>query len=212
MSLESCLRRRDIWRGSKIPVSGCAIATGFAVLDQHLPDGGWPLGVLTEILVEDVVCSPLWLLLPALATLAPQRPWQAWITPPAIPYAPGLHQSGLDLSKILLIRAADRTDAVWSAEQSLRSRACSAVLCWSGKLQRTATRRLQLAAEHGQALGICFQNRHGADSHSMAALRLYCRQTANGIYIDIIKCRGGPLHQGLLVHRRTAPTVSAASI
>jgi len=211
MSLESCLQRRDIWRGSKISAPGRTIATGFAMLDQHLPDGGWPVGTLTEILVEDVTYSPLWLLLPALTTLAPQRPWQAWVTPPAIPYAPGLHQNGLDLSKILLIRAAGSTDVLWSAEQSLRSRACSAVLFWSDKLQRAATRRLQLAAEHGQTLGICFQNRYGANSYSMAALRLHCQHTANGVYIDIIKCRGGPLRQGLLVQRRTAPTVSVVS-
>jgi hypothetical protein len=212
VNLESCLQRRDIWRGSKISAPGRTIATGFAVLDQHLPDGGWPVGTLTEILVEDVTYSPLWLLLPALITLAPQRPWQAWIRPPAIPYAPGLHQNGLDLSKILLIRPTRHTDVLWSAEQSLRSRACSAVLFWSDKLQRAATRRLQLAAEHGQTLGICFQNHHGTNSHSMASLRLHCRHTANGVYIDIIKCRGGPLHQGLLVQRRTAPAVSVASI
>ncbi|MDE0977972.1 MAG: hypothetical protein OR999_11920, partial [Arenicellales bacterium] len=61
MSLESCLQRRDIWRGSKISAPGRTIATGFAMLDQHLPDAGWPVGTLTEILVEDVTYSPLWL-------------------------------------------------------------------------------------------------------------------------------------------------------
>ncbi|HJP07767.1 MAG: SOS cell division inhibitor SulA [Acidiferrobacteraceae bacterium] len=202
MSLESCLQRQDIWRGQKkISAPGLALTTGFAILDHHLPNGGWPLGALTEILVKDVTYSPLWLVLPALAALAPQRSWQAWVTPPTLPYPLGLSQGGLDLSKILLVRPTDRGDTLWSTEQSLRSRACSAVLCWPNALHRTATRRLQLAAEHGGTLGICFQNHTAADSHSMAALRLYCRSTACGLEIDLIKCRGGPLYQGLTIQR-----------
>ena len=58
MSLESCLQRRDIWRGKKAAPSGDAVATGFAALDQHLPNGGWPQHALTEILVEDIHYEP----------------------------------------------------------------------------------------------------------------------------------------------------------
>ena len=121
MSLESCLQRRDIWRGKKAAPSGDAVATGFAALDQHLPNGGWPQHALTEILVEDIFYSPLWLLMPALGRIISSRPWQIWITPPAIPYPPGLNQHGLDLSKILLINASDPADILWSAEQAVRT-------------------------------------------------------------------------------------------
>ena len=199
MSLESCLQRRDIWRGKKAVQSGDAVATGFAALDQHLPNGGWPQHALTEILIEDIAYSPLWLLMPALGRIISSRPWQIWIAPPAIPYPPGLSQHGLDLSKILLINTSDPADILWSAEQALRSRACSAVLCWPGRLRQSATRRLQLAAEQGGGLGICFQNESALNTHSMAALKLHCRNTDDGLCIDLIKCRGGPLHQNLMV-------------
>ena len=92
MSLESCLQRRDIWRGKKAAQAGGAVATGFAALDQHLPGGGWPQYALTEILIEDIAYSPLWLLMPALGKIMSSRPWQVWIAPPAIPYPPGLSQ------------------------------------------------------------------------------------------------------------------------
>ena len=209
MNLESCLKRRDIWRGKKTTRSGDTVATGFSVLDRHLPGGGWPQHALTEILVENITYSPLWLLMPALGEIMSTRPWQIWITPPAIPYPPGLSQNGLDLSKILMITATDRSDTLWSAEQALRSRACSAVLCWPGKLHQSATRRLQLAAEHGGGLGICFQNESALHTHSMATLKLHCRNTDDGLRIDLIKCRGGPLHQNLTVkHPSCRPTTA----
>jgi cell division inhibitor SulA len=56
------------------------------------------------------------------------------INPPALPYPPGLDQSGIDLSKTLLIETKDHAEILWSAEQALRSRACSAVICWPSKL------------------------------------------------------------------------------
>jgi len=199
MSLESCLKRRDIWRGRKAARPEDAVATGFAVLDRHLPGGGWPQYALTEILVEDITYSPLWLLMPALGEVMPSRPWQVWIAPPTIPYPPGLSQNSLELSKILLISTTDRADILWSAEQALRSRACSAVLCWPGRLHQSATRRLQLAAEYGGGLGICFQDESALNTHSMAALKLHCRNTGDGVRIDLIKCRGGPLRQNLVV-------------
>ena len=208
MNLESCLKRRDIWRGKKAARSGDAVATGFAVLDRHLPGSGWPQHALTEILVENITYCPLWLLMPALGEIMPARPWQIWIAPPAIPYPPGLSQNCLDLSKILMINTTDRADILWSAEQALRSRACSAVLCWPGRLNQSATRRLQLAAEYGGGLGICFQDESALHTHSMAALKLRCRNTDDGLRIDLIKCRGGPLHQNLTVQHPSSQSTT----
>lgn len=202
MNLESCLQRQDIWRGTKTEKSESVIATGFATLDHCLPSGGWPRGALTEILVENLIHSPLWLILPALHKIMTCRAWQVWISPPALPYPPGLDQNGLRLSKMLLVDAQSHADLLWSTEQSLRSRACSAVICWPGKLNRAGMRRLQLAAEYGDTWGICFQDYSARDNHSMAALRIQCRETADGMKIDFLKCRGGPLHQDIPVARR----------
>jgi cell division inhibitor SulA/protein ImuA len=156
---------------------------------------------LTEILVENVIRSPLWLILPMLAALTTLRSWQAWINPPALPYPPGLDQSGIDLSKTLLIETKDHAEILWSAEQALRSRACSAVICWPSKLTQTEMRRLQLAAEGGDTLGICFRNETALRQHSMATLRMRCYELPNGMEIDFLKCRGGPLHQNISIHR-----------
>jgi hypothetical protein len=56
-------------------------------------------------------------------------------------------------------------------EQALASGACSAVIGWPAFVHERALRRLQLAAEHGRALGIFFSSGQ-ATSSSLAALRL----------------------------------------
>ncbi|NBT28730.1 MAG: translesion DNA synthesis-associated protein ImuA [Gammaproteobacteria bacterium] len=199
MTLDACLQRQDIWRGKKTSYAGNAIATGFAALDHCLPGKGWPRGALTEILVENIIRSPLWLILPALKHVLASRPWQVWIAPPALPYPPGLIYSGLDVSKIIVVEAENDADILWSAEQSLRSNACSAVIFWSGSLKTASMRRLQLAAESGDTWGVCFQSDKALRQHSLATLRIRCRETLAGLKIDFLKCRGGPLYQDISV-------------
>ncbi|MEK9941100.1 MAG: translesion DNA synthesis-associated protein ImuA [Gammaproteobacteria bacterium] len=208
MNLDACLQRQDIWRGKKALPADSAVATGFAALDNCLPGKGWPRGALTEILVENIKRSPLWLILPALSRVLNSRPWQAWIAPPALPYPPGLTHSGLDVSKIIIIEPENQADILWSAEQSLRSNACSAVIFWSDHLKAAPMRRLQLAAESGNTLGICFQGDEALRHHSLATLRIRCKETASGLNIDLLKCRGGPLCQNISI----APDSSTSDV
>ncbi|GCL61093.1 hypothetical protein [Pseudaquabacterium pictum] len=63
-----------VWRASQL--GGGAQATspsGFAGLDAELPGGGWPHGVLTELLLPQPGIGELRLLAPALAALSPLR-------------------------------------------------------------------------------------------------------------------------------------------
>jgi cell division inhibitor SulA/protein ImuA len=177
------------------------IPTGFDKLDQCLPGGGWPLGAMTEVLVKDINHSPLWLMAPALSVLSKQARWQTWIAPPHIPFAPALNDNGIELSRTLLVRPSKQQDALWAAEESLRSGSCSVVLFWAQHLDRTSLRRLQLAAEHGQAWMICFCTDHTADSHTSAALRVQCQPHPDGTQLNILKCRGGRSVNNLMLSR-----------
>src|SRR3546814_16816683 len=53
----------------------------------------------------------------------------ALIAPPYLPFAQAWANAGVQLSRLQVIRA-DPRNALWAAEQCLRSAACSAVLCW----------------------------------------------------------------------------------
>ncbi len=61
-----------LWRASQIGgAPGRVTASGFDTLDAELPGGGWPHGVLTELLLARPGVGELRLLAPALAAVAP---------------------------------------------------------------------------------------------------------------------------------------------
>ena len=198
MNLDTLLQRRDIWRGGRFSSQPAdRLPTGFDALDALLPQGGWPQGALTEILPLREGIGELRLLMPALARLSQQHRWIAWITPPFLPYAPALIGSDVDLSRVLLVHAQAHADALWATEQALRYGRCGAVLAWPGQTNKRVLRRLQLAAEAGQAWGFLFRSFDEVNLPSPAALRLHLQPASEGVAVHVVKCRGsfatGPL-------------------
>src|ERR1700753_1694876 len=135
-------------------------STGKSSLDARLPGGGWPTASLIEVLLDDTGLGEVQLFLPAL--VACQRsvgsssgdaPWVVWIAPPHEPYAPALAQQGIELGRLLIVRPATATEALWAAEQALSSGVCAAVLLWLKGTDDRWLRRLKLAAEAGGSLG-----------------------------------------------------------
>ena len=87
-SLDLVLQHPGVWRGDRLAHMGeDTLPTGFAELDEQLPGGGWPRGALTEILLEREGIGELRLLLLALARVSATSDWQAWVSPPHVPYA-----------------------------------------------------------------------------------------------------------------------------
>jgi len=199
MNLETVLQRADVWRGGRLTATAGAVASGFAELDAVLLGGGWPRGALTEILMPQQGIGALRLLVPALARLSRDDRWICWVAPPYIPYAPALVSAGIDLSRVLLVHPRAQQDGLWAVEQSLRSGTCSAVLAWPALDDRTTLRRLQLAAEAGDALGFLFRPGRLAQRPSPAALRIQLEpEPDSGLSVAILKRRGGwscgPIH------------------
>ncbi|MBA2492974.1 MAG: translesion DNA synthesis-associated protein ImuA [Gammaproteobacteria bacterium] len=180
-----------LWRGRDGDNSTADIKTGFAALDAALPGGGWPAGALTEILCEPHASGALRLLMPALARVHGDGRCQAWIAPPFVPYAPALAAVGIDLAATILIYKPQAADALWSAEQLLRSGLCNAVLLWPKTADFRALRRLQLAAEQGDCRGVVFRGVACAAQPSPAALRLRLCALGDEIEVQILKARGG---------------------
>jgi hypothetical protein len=218
-SLDLVLQHPGIWRGDRLAQMGVeTLLTGYAELDEQLPGGGWPRGALTEILLEREGIGELRFLLPALARISAKSEWQAWVAPPHVPYAPALSIAGVNLKQLLIAKPQSATDAWWTAEQALRSGACSAVLAWLSMPDERRMRRLQLGAESGGAWGVLFRCASAAQERSTAALRLRLEATSNGLAVHILKRRGGHvskpvmvnLHQtnGIRLARPSAPSLS----
>jgi hypothetical protein len=210
-SLESVLQHPGIWRGNqRAQTAEEALPTGFAVLDELLPGGGWPRGALTELLIGRQGIGELRLLMPALARLSEADGWLAWVAPPYVPYAAALAAAGIDLKRLVVAKPSSEADAWWTAEQALRSGACGALLAWLRAADERRMRRLQLAAETGHTWGVLFRHARAAQERSPAALRLLLEPAANGLAVHVLKRRGGPVSQPLVVALPQAGAVRRA--
>ncbi len=200
-ALADVLRHPGIWRrGASVAANVRTQPSGHAALDALLPGGGWPLGALIEILVENDGIGELGLIMPALAALTRARRRVALIAPPYIPYPPALEAAGIDLDQLVRIDAG-AGDTHWSAEQCLRAGCCAAIVHWLPKVDYKQLRRLQLASESGDALAFLLRPSGAADQASPAPLRLLVSSsgasTSSGTStcVEILKCRGSMNHR-----------------
>ncbi|ALN57555.1 hypothetical protein GLE_2206 [Lysobacter enzymogenes] len=193
VSLDGLIGSRRLWRGQGAQAAPSAQPTGHAALDAALPTGGWPEAALSELLLPHAGVGELELLWPALARLSREAPGHeagmiVLVDPPLLPYAPAWRDAGVALSRLQVVRASGR-DALWAAEQCLRSGACAAVLCWPQRADDRALRRLQVAAESGQCLGFAVREARAALNPSPAALRIAIDAAPR--QLRVLKCRGG---------------------
>jgi hypothetical protein len=189
-ALQNLLRSSQLWRGtqsSRIKTQ----ASGYAALDAVLPGGGWPVGALTELLPVIDGIGELRLSLPALKALNDAGRRIVFVHPPYTPYPPALLRAHLSLKNILWVSPENDEDARWAAEQTLRTGAAGAVLLWSDTRDDRGLRRLQLAAEAGQALAFLYRAPSARCQSSPAALRMVLKPQENAVRVEIIKARGG---------------------
>jgi cell division inhibitor SulA/protein ImuA len=177
------------------------IPSSYPALDGLL-GGGWPAGLLLELLVTPPGSGELALLLPALARLhasdAPPATARQilLIAPPHVPYPPALHAGGVDLGRVMVVPPSRRltpADVLWTMAEALAAGACAAVLAWGGAAGRTALQRLQLAALASEALAVLVRDAHHRRERSPAAIRLELQATAAGsLGVDVFRHRHGP--------------------
>ena len=155
-------RVRALERGAACARAGTRVAPlGLAALDAHLPGGGLALGCLHEIEGgraewDDSAATGFCLALlarllgalPEGAAAAPQaRGPVLWVSRWRDLYAPGLAAFGLDPGRLILVQAGSGTEVLWAMEEALRCPRLAAVVGEVEALERSAGRRLQLAAE-----------------------------------------------------------------
>ncbi len=192
IELEKLLENhRHLWRGREgITSRPQTLSTGFPTLDALLPGGGWPRKALLEMIVPRWGIGELRLLLPLLSSLGQTPRWSMWINPPFIPYAPALATAGVSLDRTLVVTPRrPATETPWCMEKALEAGTCALVMGWTENLSDRTVRRLQLAAERGDALGILFHRRRKGPSP--AALRIHLHPCREGIEVEILKARGG---------------------
>lgn len=186
----------SLWRASQLAHAHTrCIDTGHPALSAQLPGGGWPVGTLVDLLPQQPGVGELRLLRPALGAVAARR--VVLLAPPHQPQALALAALGLQPSQLVWIRASRSADALWAAEQVLRSGSCGALLFWQNHARGESLRRLHLAAQCGDTLFFMFRPLAAAQDASPAPLRLALRPAAGGLDIEFVK-RRGPLREAPL--------------
>lgn len=190
-------RTPQLWRGTRNTRTR-TLASGHAPLDAVLPGGGWPVGALIELLHAQAGIGELRLILPALQVVQQAHRRIVLIRPPYQPYAPALLRARLSLELLLLIDTPDDAQGRWAAEQALRSGAAGVVLLWSETTEDRNLRRLQLAAEAGQALAFLYRSPAVLRQPSPAALRVALEPDETddplsnaALRVQVVKARGG---------------------
>ena len=196
-SLDPLFSSAVLWRAKgTVQVSSACIPSGYALLDERLPGGGWPCPGLIEVLHAGAGIGELSLFVPALKRLiasehAPAPRSIAWLNPPHLPYAPALVERGIDPARLLVSRTLTPTQTLWATEQTLRSGACLAVLTWIESASLHSLRRLKLAAHAGSCLGVLFRPLSQRLQASPATLRLALWGDDDRVAVEIVKAQGG---------------------
>jgi hypothetical protein len=188
VAIDTLLQERRVWKGQPAALPPSAQPTGYAALDAALPTAGWPEHALTELLIPADGIGELRLLWPSLSRLTRAGQRVVLVAPPYIPYPQAWRNAGVDLRQLQIVKAQGR-DALWASEQCLRSGSCAAVVCWPQNADDRALRRLQVAAESGQALGFAYRPLKASLNPSPAALRLAL--DLHPPQLRVLKCRGG---------------------
>lgn len=179
----------SLWRASQLAHANTrCVDTGHPALSKQLPGGGWPTGTLIDLLLQQPGIGEMRLLRPALAAAASRR--IVLLQPPHPPQALALAALGVPPSQLIWLRSSRGADALWAAEQVLRSGSCGALLFWTNHARGESLRRLHLAAQCGETLFFMMRPLASAQDSSPAPLRLALRPAAGGLDIDFIKRRG----------------------
>lgn len=202
-----------VWRANELgAAAGATVASGHAALDAQLPGGGWPVGAISEILQAQSGQHEWRLLLPALRRTAPGP--VLLVGAPHVPFGPGLGAQGFDARRLLWVRVDAPAARLWAAEQALRCAEVVAVLAWLPQVRAEQLRRLQLAAQaHAKLLFVMRPAQAQAES-SPAVLRLLAsiQPDSDALVLHILKRRGPPLDQPLLLSARAARLAALLSL
>jgi len=194
---------QQLWRADQLGnATVAAHPSRFPELDSQLPGGGWPLGMLTELIARNPGVGELRLLIPMLRQLTLERKVVIMLAPPLIPYAPALASFGIDLNYLIIIQAPNAADRLWAVEQTLKSTSFGALLAWlpQDKTRPEHLRRMQLAAQSSRGPVFLFRELPAQFESSPAPLRLLLLpRPEQSLAVQLLKRRGPLLADPVLI-------------
>lgn len=205
----------DVWHADQLAtIRQPVAATGWAMLDEALPGGGWPLGAVVEIGAAPGVL-PWRLLLPVLRSASAQG-MVALVGLPLLPNAAAWAAHGIAVQRLWRLETRCEREALWCAEQLLGCpetalcwlHATPPSLAWTQRLQQAAAaarRRTAPDGREGWPAPLVVLSRPvtaaGLPGGSAAPLRLQVHPEGPAtLAVRVCKRRGPPLTRPLHLH------------
>jgi protein ImuA len=196
-----------LWRASQLARGHTrTVDTGHLALSNQLPGGGWPMGTMVDLLVQQAGIGEMRLLAPALAKVAERK--VVLLQPPHVPQSLALAALNIPPSSLLWLRAEKIADALWAAEQVLKSGSCGALVFWpdnrssnarQAHVRAESLRRLHLAAQSGETLFFLMRPIAAATDASPAPLRLSLTPAPGGLNVGFVKRQGPQRDEALFL-------------
>jgi protein ImuA len=198
------------------------LAIGAAAVDRALPGGGLAPAALHEIQGGGAATA-------FAAALAARRLDQGvagpvlWCRAAAGLYPPGLAGFGLEADRLILVRGRNDRELLWALEEGLVSGRLAVVVGEVRRLDLTASRRLQLAAEAGGGMALLLRP-DAADGASAALTRWRLESAPSGpasghpgvgavrLWARLVRCRGGAVGDWLLEWDDATHTFNLAAV
>lgn len=177
-----------IWRGSQQKVNSATQTSGYNELDEQL-NGGFPTYGVVEVNSPQGI-GELRLLTPYIKQKAQKR-LSVFINPPGYLCSEYFVQQEIELNKLILLFPKTAKEALWAAEQCLKSGSCGSVTHWHPSLEIHQAKRLQVASETGQCLHFLFKTDNSSQLTLPISLSLTLQPEADGIAVAIHKRKGG---------------------
>lgn len=158
---------------------GPRLSCGVQDWDRLLPGGGLAPGTLVEWVEQDAASGAGWLSLLAAKSLVDSQPDREGrmvvIDTDGTFYPLAAMAAGLSLERLLIVQPANLADGLWAADQALRNPAVSVVWGVLPVLDDRQARRLQLAAEIGETMGLWLRPAKALSEPSWADVRWFVR-------------------------------------
>jgi protein ImuA len=187
--LDQLTRRQLLWHGNSQQAGYQAVPSGYAELDQQLA-GGFPATGLIDIQTGQGI-GELRLILPYLQQQqCNSGRFLVLISPPQQPCADMLAAAGIELTQLMIVKPKTTKEGLWAAEQCLQSGCVAVVMLWQLPVKLAQARRLQLAAEQGQASMVLLRPPQGALGLPVQ-LSLLLAPHRQGLLLTVQKRKGG---------------------
>jgi len=190
--LKKLQQRGDVWSAAQVDNSYAMIDSGYQTLNRHLK-GGLPKNGVIE--VQSIAgIGELRLFMPFLLQLTQDNASHArkivLIAPPGQVNALMFAQQGISPELVIIIEAFESTEALWAAEQCLKSGSCVAVLLWQQALAVHQVKRLKQAALQGDAVQVLFRAKQCLDVPLPVSLSIVLSPHEQGLEVEIKKQQG----------------------